>query len=187
MTLHTAKGLEFPAVFIIGMEDTVFPHANSMFDESGLEEERRLCYVGITRARERLYLTHAQSRNLFGSTHHNPPSRFIGEIPEEHIEAVGLGSQGIVGTGYGRRGAGDRGTGFGAGRGEGRVFGAGTPKREPTPAEERDSFEVGDSVEHKVFGVGEVLEIDGDKLTIAFRVGTKNLLAGYAPLRKLTT
>ncbi len=132
MTLHTAKGLEFPVVFIVGMEDTVFPHANSMFEESGLEEERRLCYVGITRARERLYLTHAHSRSLFGLTQHNPPSRFISEIPEEHITACGVGSQGISGTGFARRGDGSRGSTYGFGRGEGRVFGAGAPaSRQP--------------------------------------------------------
>jgi DNA helicase-2/ATP-dependent DNA helicase PcrA len=189
MTLHTAKGLEYPVVFIVGMEDTVFPHANSMFDESGLEEERRLCYVGITRAQERLYLTHAHSRSLFGSTQHNPPSRFIAEIPEEHIVASGVGSQGISGTGFARRGDGSRGSALGFGGGEGRVFGAGGPSRRgPKPAEQVDTFAVGDTVEHKVFGRGTVLEAEGDKLTISFErseVGTKKLLAGYAPLRNM--
>src|ERR671931_626330 len=81
MTLHNAKGLEFPVVFVIGMEDGVFPHCGSMGDPAALEEERRLAYVGITRARERLYLCHAWSRTLFGTTSYNPPSRFLGEIP----------------------------------------------------------------------------------------------------------
>ena len=89
MTVHTAKGLEYPVVFVAGLEESIFPHQNSMFDASGLEEERRLAYVAITRARERLYLTHAHSRSLFGATQHNPPSRFIGEIPAEHVDGVG--------------------------------------------------------------------------------------------------
>jgi DNA helicase-2/ATP-dependent DNA helicase PcrA len=194
MTVHTAKGLEYPVVFMVGMEDTIFPHANSMFDESGLEEERLLAYVGITRARERLYLTHAHQRSLFGSMQHNPASRFIGEIPDEHLETSGLGSQGITGTGFARRGEGSRGSGFGTGsggfgggRGEGRVYGGGTPASESRkPAEPAETFEVGDVVEHKVFGLGTVVEAKDDRITIAFTTaGTKKLLAGYAPLRKV--
>ncbi len=191
MTVHTAKGLEFPVVFIVGLEDSIFPHANSMFDESGLEEERRLAYVGITRARERLYLTHAHSRSLFGSTQHNMPSRFLGEIPEEHITATGAGSVGISGTGFSRRGEGSRGSSYGVGgrgaipAGEGRVYGSGQP-RAPRPADEIESFEVGATVEHKVFGLGRVVEVDADKVTVAFRNGTtKKLLAGFAPLRNV--
>ncbi|HVM12508.1 MAG TPA: DNA helicase PcrA, partial [Actinomycetota bacterium] len=89
MTMHNAKGLEFEVVFIVGMEDGVFPHYRSMTDAAELEEERRLAYVGITRARRRLYLTHAWSRSLFGASSYNPPSRFLGEIPAELIEEVG--------------------------------------------------------------------------------------------------
>src|SRR5918994_1335192 len=88
MTLHNAKGLEFPVVFVIGLEDGVFPHYRSMSDPAQLEEERRLMYVGVTRARERLYLTFAWSRTLFGSTSYSPPSRFLGEIPSEFIRAL---------------------------------------------------------------------------------------------------
>jgi len=88
MTLHNAKGLEFPVVFIIGLEDGVFPHYRSMGDQSELEEERRLLYVGVTRARQRLYLTHAWSRSLFGATSYNPPSRFLGEIPSDLVRAL---------------------------------------------------------------------------------------------------
>ncbi len=88
MTLHNAKGLEFPVVFIIGLEDGIFPHYRSMGDQAQLEEERRLMYVGVTRARERLYLTHAWSRSLFGQTSYNPPSRFLGEIPSELIRML---------------------------------------------------------------------------------------------------
>ena len=82
MTLHSAKGLEFPVVFLIGLEDGVFPHVRSLGDPDELEEERRLCYVGITRAEQRLYLWHAWSRMMFGSTDYRPPSRFLDEIPE---------------------------------------------------------------------------------------------------------
>jgi len=88
MTLHIAKGLEFPVVFMIGLEDGVFPHMRSMTDPAELEEERRLAYVGITRAKERLYLTHAWSRNLWGGSNYNPPSRFLHEIPEELVRLV---------------------------------------------------------------------------------------------------
>ena len=93
MTLHTAKGLEFPVVFLTGMEDGVFPHARSLGDPDELEEERRLCYVGITRARERLYLCHAWSRMLFGATDYYPPSRFLSEIPEELVHVLGAGAE----------------------------------------------------------------------------------------------
>ena len=85
MTLHTAKGLEYPVIFIVGMEDGVFPHSRSLGDPEELEEERRLCYVGVTRAEEKLYLTHAWQRMLFGSSNFNPPSRFLGEIPENLV------------------------------------------------------------------------------------------------------
>ena len=85
MTLHSAKGLEYPVVFLLGMEDGVFPHFRSLGEPDELEEERRLCYVGITRAQERLYLCHAWSRMLFGSTDYHPPSRFLDEIPEHLV------------------------------------------------------------------------------------------------------
>ena len=88
MTLHSAKGLEFPAVFLIGLEDGVFPHLRSLGEPHELEEERRLAYVGITRARERLYLSHAWSRTIFGATQYNPPSRFLEEIPQRLVEAI---------------------------------------------------------------------------------------------------
>jgi DNA helicase-2/ATP-dependent DNA helicase PcrA len=88
MTMHIAKGLEFPVVFMVGMEDGVFPHMRSMTDPAELEEERRLAYVGITRAKERLYLTHAWSRSLYGGSNYNPPSRFLHEIPEQLIRLV---------------------------------------------------------------------------------------------------
>ena len=89
MTLHSAKGLEFPVVFLVGLEDGVFPHVRSLGDPDELEEERRLCYVGITRAEERLYLCHAWSRMLFGTTDYRPPSRFLDEIPPQLIMTIG--------------------------------------------------------------------------------------------------
>src|SRR5690606_2066153 len=85
---HSAKGLEFPVVFMMGLEDGVFPHLRSLTEPDQLEEERRLAYVGITRARRRLYLTHAWSRTLFGGTQYNPPSRFLDEIPSELVHDV---------------------------------------------------------------------------------------------------
>ena len=188
MTLHTAKGLEFPVVFLVGMEDGIFPHINSMYEPQKLEEERRLCYVGITRARERLYITHANSRQLFGETQSNAPSTFIGEIPEEHLRTEGVGSAGFGSSAPGR-GRGDRGGSmrWGTDRvppAEGRVFGSGAAPVKKT--QERLELVVGDVVDHKTFGRGVVREITGDKVTIAFKgLGTKSLLMGYAPIRKV--
>ncbi len=200
MTVHTAKGLEFPVVFVAGLEESIFPHANSMFDPSGLEEERRLAYVAITRARERLYLTHAHARSIFGTTQHNPASRFIGEIPEEHLTVSGVGSQGLSGSGWEKRG--DRRGTFGTGsRGEGRVFGSGAPRAgtvdagsgfgtkpaAKAPKQASETFEVGDAVDHKTFGRGTVIEVKGDQLSIRFdrTRETKKLLVGYALIVKL--
>ncbi|HEX7526690.1 MAG TPA: 3'-5' exonuclease, partial [Gaiellaceae bacterium] len=188
MTLHTAKGLEYPVVFIIGMEDGIFPHVNSMFEPSGMEEERRLAYVGITRARERLYLTHAYQRMLYGATQHNPVSTFVREIPEEHMKSSGVGSAGFERA---ARSRGDRYARPGwrePSRGEdgGRVFGAGATRREAVQPPS-SSYTAGDVVEHKTFGRGVIAEIKGDKLVVEFAepTGTKTLLAGFAPLRKL--
>ena len=128
MTVHSAKGLEFNTVFVAGMEETIFPHTGKQRDESGMEEERRLAYVAITRARRRLFLTYAMTRHLFGETVSNPRSRFIDEIPPEHVQSVGVGSAGFSGTGWEKRG--DRHGTFGSGRGSqmygGRVFGSAT-------------------------------------------------------------
>jgi len=96
MTLHAAKGLEFPVVFISGCEEGLFPHSRSALSPSGIEEERRLCYVGITRAKNYLYFTFTQKRNLYGSTQVNPPSRFLNDIPEELIEHKIIEEKGII-------------------------------------------------------------------------------------------
>src|SRR6185503_2908682 len=91
MTLHAAKGLEFPVVFMPGLEETLFPHSRALYDQSEMEEERRLCYVGMTRAREELYMTYASSRMLYGGVQHNPPSRFLSEINAQ-FQAAGSSS-----------------------------------------------------------------------------------------------
>jgi len=199
MTVHTAKGLEYPVVFVAGMEESIFPHMMSMTDShTGVEEERRLAYVAITRARERLFLTYASSRRSFGDATSNPPSRFIGEIPDELIELAGVGSIGYEGFGWEKRG--DRsgvsghGTSYG-GRGheDGRVFGGGGDEPlygaavRTNAASTPVQFEVGDRVIHKTFGKGEVILVDGDSLRIEFEgsAGTKNLLADYTPIVKI--
>ncbi len=188
MTLHTAKGLEFPVVFVIGMEDGLFPHANSMFEPKSLEEERRLAYVGITRARERLYLTHAYQRTIYGASQYYQPSMFLGEIPDEHMRTEGIGSQGSERAGrsrgdrYGRPAWREPGSAPSGGR----VFGSGAPKRTAS-TEPAEVLAVGDLVEHKTFGRGRVVAVKVDKVTIAFTgdVGEKTLLTGFAPLRKI--
>lgn len=195
MTIHSAKGLEFDVVFVSGMEETIFPHSNSMV-ERGVEEERRLAYVAITRARKKLFLTHAQTRRLFGQPQANSRSRFVSEMPKELIHSEGVGSLGLSGTGWEKRG--DRHSTYGSGRGEemygGRVFGRGdSSARRAGTQEQRASvpdvgeLKPGDKVDHKTFGPGTVLGVEGDKLTIRFvKSGqTKKLLKGYAPLVKV--
>ena len=147
MTLHSAKGLEFPVVFMTGLEENVFPHVRSLGDPDQLDEERRLCYVGITRARERLYLCHAWCRNLFGSTQYNPASRFLAEVPEELVRLTGR-------TAPGRGSIRERqlGTGVvGAPRGPG-----GGPVTGAVGAEKL-GLQVGDDVAHDKFGEGVII------------------------------
>ena len=205
MTVHTAKGLEYPVVFVAGLEESIFPHQNSIFatDGGGLEEERRLAYVAITRARERLYLSLAASRSIYGTTQHNAPSRFIGEIPAECMSVSGVGSMGVSGSGYekrgDRRGTSGHGTSLGSGDGGGHVFGRGAPRSAGsaggafnTPASKKpkapsETFSVGDYVDHKAFGRGRVTSVKGDALEIRFdrTSETKKLLVGYAPIVKI--
>ena len=205
MTIHSAKGLEFPVVFVAGMEEGIFPHASYESDEASVEEERRLAYVAITRARKRLYLTHATTRRTFGSVAANPPSRFLREIPDADVERVGVGSSGFAGVGWEKRG--DRHGTFGSGRGSevygGNVFGSRTrstggssrPAAAPRPmggpkpdaARAAASFAPGDQVSHKTFGPGVVLAASGDTIEVKFtRTGkTKKLLKGFAPIVKI--
>jgi DNA helicase-2/ATP-dependent DNA helicase PcrA len=191
MTLHSAKGLEFPVVFLTGMEDGVFPHVRSLGDPDELEEERRLCYVGITRARERLYLTHAWSRMLFGATDYYPPSRFLAEIPEALVHA--MGGPRTVGE---RRGSPEhhREAVASAAWAAGQSYGGGGPRPavHTTGARgaERAGLRVGDDVTHEKFGEGVVLELfgDGDKTEalVNFRdAGEKRLLLAWAPVTKV--
>ena len=199
MTVHSSKGLEFDCVFVAGMEETLFPHMNSVNDAAGIEEERRLAYVAITRARKRLYLTCASQRQIFGQTSANPVSRFIHEIPSELRHTTGLGSAGFSGTGWEKRGSRRGISGSGTEAGEGRVFGrssaSGSRKRASEHAA-RDigkkeaanmSFAVGDMVDHKTFGRGKVTKIDGDTLHVKFsKTGqTKKLLKDFAPIVKI--
>jgi DNA helicase-2/ATP-dependent DNA helicase PcrA len=158
MTLHNAKGLEFEVVFIAGMEDGVFPHFRSMTDADELEEERRLAYVGITRARKRLYLTHAWSRSLFGASSYNPPSRFLNEMPTELIEELEQGD----------------------GRGQPEaVMVAAVPEVSAGDTVLHDRF--GEGVVISVSGRGTDTEV-----LIHFEdEGEKRLLLAYAPLKKV--
>lgn len=177
MTLHSAKGLEFPVVFLIGMEENLFPHSRSLDDEEEMEEERRLCYVGITRAEEELYITNAMMRTLYGRTQYNPVSRFIHEIPESLLE----GMEQVKHTMFG------------------------SPSRQQirpqqhirkkavrpqsTGAENLD-WKPGQKVEHKKWGTGTVVKVtnsgDDTELDIAFNAptGIKRLLAKFAPITK---
>lgn len=197
MTIHSAKGLEFDCVFVAGLEESIFPHSNSSFDPQGLEEERRLAYVAITRARKRLYLTAALTRRIFGQTNANPVSRFIGEIPNELRKSIGVGSSGFSGSGWEKRGSRRGIAGSGTEAGGGRVFGqssASNAKRDACSAAAGKkpaaamSFAVNDTVDHKVFGRGKVVKVDGDTLHVKFARNnqTKKLLKDYAPIVKIS-
>lgn len=201
MTIHAAKGLEFDCVFVAGMEESLFPHGNSSQDSQGLEEERRLAYVAITRARKKLYLTNAFTRQIFGQSSANPPSRFIGEIPLELRKGIGMGSAGFSGSGWEKRGSRRGIAGSGSEAGGGRVFGRSSasgsrPRQQTRPvvkpeaqkkAAAKMTFTKGDTVDHKVFGRGTITKVDGDTLHVRFsRTGqTKKLLKDYAPIVKI--
>jgi DNA helicase-2/ATP-dependent DNA helicase PcrA len=200
MTLHIAKGLEFPVVFVVGMEDGIFPHFRSMTDQSELEEERRLAYVGITRAQQRLYLTHAWSRTLFGQTSYNPPSRFLGEIPEHLIEVkesetrIQQRSRPRYGKQPERNGGTSSGytvVGLPGKSGEVEVErGWKPPSLPPIPKREPLAFIEGDTVLHERWGEGVVVQVSGygddAEATIRFgEVGDKRVLLAYAPLTKV--
>lgn len=167
MTIHAAKGLEFPAVFITGMEETIFPHSRALYDQSEMEEERRLCYVAMTRAKEELYMTHATSRMLYGGVHHNPPSRFLSEFDADfQTDSVSLG--GGMWQDYKQESYDD------------------FPTTIVEETRQRPDLSEGDRVKHDVFGQGTVMEIDGDNAVVYFKgKGAKKLNVSFAPLQKL--
>ncbi len=196
MTLHAAKGLEFPLVFLCGMEEGLFPHQRSSDDPARLEEERRLCYVGMTRAKRQLVLSFAESRRLHGADYYPGPSRFLREIPSELVEEVRFGGGPRPSEGFGseRRSFGSapgRGTGSGPGGGRGRrppgggragAWGAG----ETAPG----GLQLGQRVAHARFGEGVVLGYEGDgpqaRVQVNFeRAGSKWLVLAYANLQAL--
>jgi DNA helicase-2/ATP-dependent DNA helicase PcrA len=204
MTLHNAKGLEFPVVFIAGMEEGVFPHQRSL-DESNVEEERRLAYVGITRAMDRLYLVHARARTLWGSSQYNIPSRFLSEIPAAMYrkQVVGGRPTSWSGGGWsagehgddagGRRGYGGcRGSrdddleGFGTGR---RITGLEKPRVKDLGDEVVEQyFSPGERVLHATLGEGTVLALEGGGIVLVRFENDgseRRLMASVAPLRKL--
>ncbi|MDB5186257.1 MAG: pcrA [Candidatus Saccharibacteria bacterium] len=170
MTLHAAKGLEFPAVFMTGLEETIFPHSRALYDQSEMEEERRLCYVGMTRAKEELNLCYATSRMLYGSVQHNPPSRFLSEIDGKfQVDSVSLGGASWQNA-Y-------------SPEVEDSFVMTNQDSNEPRYVPELNE---GDRVKHDVFGEGTVMEVDGDNVAVYFKgKGMKKLNTSFAPLQKL--
>jgi DNA helicase-2/ATP-dependent DNA helicase PcrA len=206
MTLHSAKGLEFPAVFLVGLEDGVFPHLRSLTEPTELEEERRLAYVGITRARERLYLSHAWSRTIYGSTQYNPPSRFLDEIPQRLVQAI-EGTRRSSRSGSWADSAGTDSSASSWGDRPNRRSGISSEARRNANRERmvdaaleagrsaaasgphESGFKIGDDILHGKWGEGVVMDLrgSGDKteITIHFpTVGQKVLLLAWAPLKK---
>ncbi len=156
MTLHSAKGLEFDVVFLVGMEEGLFPHTNSLLEDGGLDEERRLCYVGITRAKDILYLTNAKRRLLYGEETYNMPSRFIGEIDESLIKKNDILTREIQ-------------------------FGT----SDSYYKKDSDTLNTGDLIEHKTFGFGVISKVNGDLIDVIFKSGTKTLKKNHKDITKL--
>lgn len=170
MTLHAAKGLEFPVVFIVGLEESIFPHSRALYDQSEMEEERRLCYVGMTRAREELYMTYASGRLLYGGVQHNPPSRFLSEIDGEF--QTGAGSSSYQDSWSPSSLFADD-----------SLLPGNVVDNEPRYVPDINE---GDGVRHKIFGIGTVVEVEGDTATIFFKgKGTRKLNLAFAPIEKL--
>jgi DNA helicase-2/ATP-dependent DNA helicase PcrA len=187
MTLHSAKGLEFPVVFIVGVEEGIFPHNRALTDPVELEEERRLAYVGITRAKERLVLSHAWSRSLFGNTNYNPPSRFLAEIPDELIEREGNTDSGADSQRYSYRSQADR--GYAPTTRLSRTGPSVAPVSSAHMQTESHGLRIGDEIVHPTFGEGIIINIrgQGEKAEAAIRfrlVGEKHLSLAWAPLKK---
>ncbi len=191
MTLHTAKGLEFPVVFLTGMEQGIFPHQRSATDPKELAEERRLAYVGLTRARQRLYVTRSEVRSMWGQSQYNPASQFVSEIPEDLILWKREGAAkpawttggSISGPKFSGSYWGASGGGFNGAPASSKAVGRVQPQKEVV------SVAVGDRVNHASFGNGTVLSVEGagDKTVakVRFDVGEKRLLLRYAPLTKV--
>jgi DNA helicase-2/ATP-dependent DNA helicase PcrA len=164
MTIHSSKGLEFPVIFVIGLEEGIFPHSRSAFSPHELEEERRLMYVALTRAKQKIYLLFADQRTIFGSTQINPPSRFVAEIPEELVTEERLKRTDITLNAFARE----------------------EEKRKPKLFKKSDAFRPGDSVKHPDFGQGLIVTLANDIATIAFKKkGLKKINITLAPLEKL--
>jgi DNA helicase-2/ATP-dependent DNA helicase PcrA len=160
---------------MIGMEETIFPHTRALYNQSEMEEERRLCYVGMTRAREELYMLYATARMLYGGVQHNVPSRFLAEIDAAHVQesatGVSFGAQSFRG---------------GSSYDDSNYIAPAPPK--PASDEPRyvPDFEIGDGVKHMLFGQGTIVELDGETATIYFQgKGAKKLNISFAPLEKL--
>jgi DNA helicase-2/ATP-dependent DNA helicase PcrA len=200
MTLHTSKGLEFPVVFVSGMEDGIFPHRRAFEDSSELEEERRLCYVGMTRAKDRLFLTSAVKRRIYGTELYNPPSMFLQDIPPALLNAERAPRQGMSGRqgrmtwGHGENGEEDR-PASGTGPSMGGVTGTSGPHRDDKPDTRQlwgGEYRPGTLVRHPEWGLGVVQKQEGEgeslKLTIIFRdMGRKVVAAKYAKLEKVSS
>jgi DNA helicase-2/ATP-dependent DNA helicase PcrA len=170
MTLHAAKGLEFPVVFMTGLEESIFPHSRALYDQSEMEEERRLCYVGMTRAREELYMLYATGRMLYGGLQHNPPSRFLSEIDAEFQTGESFEPAYTFGQGS---------------KTVGKDEFDQTPEYDQEPRYVPELNE-GDAVRHQTFGTGTVVDVDGDTVTVYFRgKGARKLNTAFAPLEKL--
>jgi len=188
MTLHSAKGLEFPNVFLVGLEEGVFPHMRSLTEPAELEEERRLAYVGITRARERLFLSHAWCRTLHGSTQYNPPSRFLDEIPSELVaEAEASRSKRSRSS---HRSGGWESTSWEPSGRERQMERATRPAPPAQSGAHELGFKIGDDVEHTKWGEGVIIHMEGqgDKTEAVVRFpseGEKRLLLSWAPVKKV--
>lgn len=163
MTLHSAKGLEFPVVFMIGMEETILPHSRALYEAEEMEEERRLTYVGMTRAKEELYMSYATSRMLYGGVQHNLPSRFLSDISGEDIKQSNYYQNDLTGWA------------------ENYTDGANQDESHYIP-----DLEVGDRVKHGIFGKGTILEKSGDDVVVRFEAkGIKKLNLGFAQISKI--
>ena len=175
MTLHAAKGLEFPVVCMIGLEESIFPHSRALYDQHEMEEERRLCYVGMTRAREELYMIHAVTRVLYGGVQHNIPSRFLSEIDAANSQQEAV-MPSFAGSGF---------TSFGDDEVSQQMNSTSDFTSSDEPRYVVELVE-GDAVRHPAFGTGTVVELDGEVAAVYFKgKGLKKLNTAFAPLEKL--